>query len=162
MSPISKAKRVYTFKKNALIRLLDPVPACLQDHSVGKLKLEEVRKRCVAAWDAFTVAYEDLADAQSEDEAQDQEIEERDQEFSNLEARYHDLVDSLAETVLQRETQAEAERVLQEKQAETDCLQHEKTDQIAVRRLHIVSLYGEAKESLSQLHDQLNLEELPS
>ena len=94
-----------------------------------------------------------MADVQSEDEALD--LDERDQEFSNLEARYHDLVDSLAETVLQRETQAEAERVLQEKQAE-------KTDQVAVRRLHIVNLYGEAKENLSQLQDQLNLEELPS
>ena len=99
MSPVSKAKRAYTFKKNALTRLLDPVPAWLQDLSVSKLKLEEARKRCNAAWDAFTVAHEELADAQSEDEALD--LDERDQEFSNLEARYHDLVDSLAETVLQ-------------------------------------------------------------
>ena len=121
MSPISKAKRVYTFKKNALTRLLDPVPAWLQDHSVSKLKLEEAMSGCDAAWDAFTAAHKELADVQSEDEAQDQDAEERDQEFGNLEARYHNLVDSLAETVLQRENQAE-----------TDRQQHEKTDQVAV------------------------------
>ena len=113
-----------------------------------KLQLEETRKRCVTAWEAFTDAYVELADLQSEDEVQD--LEERDQEYGNLEARYHDLVDSLAETVLQRGTQAE-----------TDRLQQEKTDQVAVRRLHIVSLYGEAKKNLSQLRDQLNPEELP-
>ena len=68
MSPVSKAKRLYTFKKNALIRLLDPIPAWLQDRSVGRLKLEEARKRCVAAWDAYTAAHEELADVQSEEE----------------------------------------------------------------------------------------------
>ena len=94
MSPISKAKRAYTFKKNALNRLLDPVPAWLQDHSVSRLKLEEARKRCNVAWDAFNAAHEELADAQSEDEAQ-----ELDAEFGNLEAKYHNLVDSLAKTV---------------------------------------------------------------
>ena len=126
MSPISKAKRSYTFKKNALIRLLDPVPAWLQDHSVARSKLEEARKRCNAAWDAFTTAHEELADVQSEDEAQDLDAEERDQEFSNLEVRYHDLVDSLAETVLQRDNQAEAERVQQERRAEAERVQQEK------------------------------------
>ena len=88
MSSVTKAKRNYTFKKNALIRLLDQYPAWLQDLSVSKLKLEEARKRCNAAWEAFTVAHEELADVQSEDEALDQD--ERDQEYSNLEARYHD------------------------------------------------------------------------
>ena len=101
MSPVSTAKRNYTLKKNALIRLLDPIPAWLPDHSVGKIRLEEARKRCIVAWDALTVAYEELAHVQSEDEVQDQEMEERDAEFGKLEARYHNLVDSLAETVLQ-------------------------------------------------------------
>ena len=121
MSPVTKAKRNYTFKKNALIRLLDPIPAWLPDRSVGKIRLEEARKRCIVAWDALTVAYEELADVQSEDEVQDQELEERDAEFGNLETRYHSLVDSLAETVLERESQAE-----------TDRQQHEKTEFVAV------------------------------
>ena len=142
MSSVSKAKRAYTSKKNALIRLLDQYPAWLNDLSVSRLRLEEARKRSSAAWDAFTVAHEELGDAQSKEEALD--VDERNQRLSNLEARVHDLVDSLAGTVLQREKQEESERVLQERQAETDRLQHEKTDQIAVRRLHIVNLYSEA------------------
>ena len=133
MSPISKAKHAYTFKKNALNRLLDPVPAWLQDYSVSRLKLEEARKRCNVALDAFNAAHGELADVQSEDGAQELDAEEREQEFRNLEARYHNLVDSLAETValrdrdqLQQEKQAEAEQLRQESQAETDRLQHER------------------------------------
>ena len=103
MSPVSKAKSNYTRKKNALTRLLDPIPAFLPDHSVGKLRLEEARKRCIVAWDALAAAYEELADVQSEEEAEDPEQEGRDAEFGNLEGRYHSMVDSLAETVLQRE-----------------------------------------------------------
>ena len=85
MSPVSKAKRNYTLKKNALTRLLDPIPTFLSDQSVGKLRLEEARKRCIAAWDALSTAYQELADVQSEDEAEDPEQEERDAEFGNLE-----------------------------------------------------------------------------
>ena len=117
MSPISKAKAAYTRRKNALIRLLDPGPTLLHDQSVGRLKLEQARERCNVAWDEFKAAYEVLADAQSEDEAQALDAEEREHEFGNLEARYHNLVDSLAETVasrdgdqLQQDKQAEAER----------------------------------------------------
>ena len=148
---LTQAKKKYTRRKNDLIRRLDPVPALLQDQSVGKLRLEQTKEGCKVAWDEFKAAYEELADAQSEDETQVVDAEEREQEFGNLEMRCHDLVVSLAETALQRE-----------KQAETDRLQLEKTEQIAVKRLHIVNLYGEAKGKLSQLLEQLNLEELPS
>ena len=151
MSPVSTAKRNYTLKKNALIRLLDPIPALLPDHSVGKVRLEEARKRCIVAWDALTVAYEELTHVQSEDEVQDQEMQERDAEFSNLETRYHNILDSLAETILERESQAE-----------TDRQQHEKTEFVAVRRLHIANLYGEAKDTMTQLRDQLSVDEPPS
>ena len=148
---LTQAKKKYTRRKNDLIRRLDPVPALLQDQSVGKLRLEQTKEGCKVAWDEFKAAYEELADAQSEDETQVVDAEEREQEFGNLEMRCHDLMVSLAETALQRE-----------KQAETDRLQLEKTEQIAVKRLHIVNLYGEAKGKLSQLLEQLNLEELPS
>ena len=151
MSPVSKAKRNYTLKKNALMRLLDPITALLPDHSVGKLRLEEARKRCIVAWDALTAAYEELADVQSEDEVEDPEQEDRDAEFGNLEGRYHSMVDSLAETILQRESQAE-----------TDRQQHEKTEFVAVRRLHIANLYGEVKDTMTQLRDELSVDALPS
>ena len=151
MSPVSKAKRNYTLKKNALTRLLDPIPTFLSDQSVGKLRLEEARKRCIAAWDALSTAYQELADVQSEDEADDPEQEGRDAEFGNLEGRYHSMVDALAEIVLQRESQQETNRLL-----------NEKTEFVAVRRLHIANLYGEVKDTMTQLRDQLSVEELPS
>jgi HAMP domain-containing protein len=135
-----QAKRNYTLKKNALTRLLDPIPALLPDHGVSKLKLEEARKRCIVAWDALSTAYQELADVQSEDEAEDPEQEGRDAEFGNLEGRYHSMVDSLAETVLQRESQAETNR-----------LQNEKNEFVAVRRLHIANLYNEIKDTMTQL-----------
>ena len=166
---LTQAKKKYTRRKNDLIRRLNPVPALLQDQSVGRLRLEQTREGCKVAWDEFKAAHEELADAQSEDETQAVDAEEREHEFGNLEMRCHDLVVSLAETVasrdrdqLQQERQAEAERVEQEKQAETDRLQREKTDQLAVRRLQVANLYGEAKNNLSQLLEKLNLEELPS
>ena len=112
---LTQAKK-YTRRKNDLIRRLDPVPALLQDQSVGRLRLEQTRDGCKDAWDEFKAAYEELADAQSEDETQVVDAEEREQEFGNLDLRYHDLVVSLAEAVasrerdqLQLETQAEVE-----------------------------------------------------
>ena len=107
---LTQAKKKYTRRKNDLIRRLDPVPALLQDQSVGKLRLEQTKEVCKVAWDEFKAAYEELADAQSEDETQVVDAEEREQEFGNLEMRCHDLVVSLAETALQREKQAETDR----------------------------------------------------
>ena len=127
MAPVSKAKNAYTRTKKALIRQLDPVPALLSDYSVGKQKLEDVRGRCVTAWDTFTVAYVELADLQSEEEVQDPE--ERDQEYADLETRYHDLVDSLAETVLQRGIQAETERAQRQEQKDEERAQREKQEE---------------------------------
>ena len=100
---LTQAKRKYTRRKNDLIRWLDPVPALLQDQSVGRLRLEQTRDGCKVAWDEFKAAYEELADAQSEDETQVMDAEEREKEFGNLDLRYHDLVISLAETVASQE-----------------------------------------------------------
>ena len=74
---LSKAKRLYTSKKNSLNRLLDPIPTLLQDQSVGAVRLEEARKRCNAAWDVFAAAHDGLVDIQSEDEAQEADMEDR-------------------------------------------------------------------------------------
>ena len=46
---LSKAKRLYTSKKNSLNRLREPIPTLLYDQSVGAEKLEEARKGCNAA-----------------------------------------------------------------------------------------------------------------
>ena len=149
---LTQAKKKCTRRKNDLIRWLDPVPALLLDQSVGKLRLEQTREGCKVAWEEFKAAYEELADAQSEDETQAVDAEEREQEFGNLDLRYHEIVVSLAEAVasrekdqLQLETRAEVERVQQEKQVETDRLQRKKTDQLALRCLQVANLYSEAK-----------------
>ena len=134
---LTKAKQLYTRRKNALNRLLDPIPTLLHDQSVSRLKLEEARKRCNVAWDAFNAAHEELADAQSEDEAQALDAEEREHEFGNFEARYHNLVDSLAEAVASRD----GDRVQQEEQAEAKRVQQEKCEQVTVHRLRLTSLY---------------------
>ena len=96
---LSNAKRLYTSKKNSLNRLLDPIPTLLYDQSVGAERLEEARKGCNAAWDVFTTAHDGLIEIQSEDEAQEADMEDREQEFGNLEVKYHNLMDSLAEAV---------------------------------------------------------------
>ena len=108
-----------------------------------------------------------MVEVQSEDEAQEAEMEDRDQEFGNLEVSYLDLLGKLADAIasrgrvredqrLQQERQAETERVRQDEQAEADRVQQEKRDRVAVCRLRLTSLYGEARETLSQLHDHLS------
>ena len=166
---LSNAKRQYTIKKNSLSRQLDSIPALLYDQNVGAERLEKTEKGCTAAWDLFSTTYDKLTEIQSEDEAQEAEMEDRDQEFGNLEVRYRDLLGRLADVIAlrgrdrdQQERQAETEQVHQDEQAEAERAQQEKRDRVAVCRLRLTSLYGEAKESLSQLRDQLSLEEPPS
>ena len=60
---LTQAKKKYTRRKNDLIRRLDPVPALLQEQSVGKLRLEQTKEGCKVAWDEFKAAYEELANA---------------------------------------------------------------------------------------------------
>ena len=75
---LSKAKRLYTSKKNFLNRLLDPIPTLLHDQSVGAERLEEERKGCNTAWDVFTAAYDGLGEVQSEDKTQGVDMKEKD------------------------------------------------------------------------------------
>ena len=167
MSPISKAKSAYTRTKNSLSRQLESIPALLYDQNVGAERLEKTEGGFAAAWDLFSAAYDKLVEVQSEDEAQEAEMEDRDQEFGNLEVSYLDLLGKLADAKasrgrvredqrLQQERQAETERVRQDEQAEADRVQQEKRDRVAVCRLRLTSLYGEARETLSQLHDHLS------
>ena len=99
MMSLTKAKQSYTRKKNALTRLVDPTPTWLQEQNVSVVKLQELSKQCDAAWDAFNTSYDQLCDIQSENEAQEAEMEDRDQEFGNLEIVYHNLKRSLAEAI---------------------------------------------------------------
>ena len=96
---LTKAKQLYTRRKNALNRLLDQIPTWLQDQSVSVVNLQELSKQCDAAWDAFNTSYDGLFDIQSEHEAQEADMEDRDQEFGNLETVCQNLKRSLAEAI---------------------------------------------------------------
>ena len=158
---LSNVKRVYTIKKNALSRQLDSIPALLYDQNVGAEGLERTEGACTAAWDLFSAAYDKLVEVQSGDEAQDVEMEDRDQEFGNLQVSYWDLLRKLADAKASRGRARDDQRVQQDKQAEDERAQQEKRDQVNVHRLRLTSLYGEAREALSRLRDQLSLEESP-
>ena len=118
MPPISQAKSAYTRKKNSLSRQLDSVPALLYDQNVGAERLEETKSGCIAAWDEFKAAYDVLADAQSEDEAQARDAEEKEQEFGNLEVSYRDLLGKLADARASRGRARDDQRLQQERQAD--------------------------------------------
>ena len=112
---LSNAKRVYTIKKNALSRQLDSIPALLYDQNVGAERLERTEEGFIAAWDLFSAAYDKLVEVQSEDEAQEAEMEDRDQEFGNLEVSYRDLLGKLADAKASRGRAREDQRLQQER-----------------------------------------------
>ena len=146
---LTKAKQLYTRRKNALNRLLDPIPTWLQDQSLSVVKLEELKKQCDAAWEEFNTSYDKLFDIQSEHEAQEADMEDRDQEFGNLETEFQNLKRSLAEAIDLRGRDRDAQQLQQEKHAEAEQLQQEKRDQVTVHRLRLTSLYKGAKDKLS-------------
>ena len=143
---LTHAKGKFTRKKNSLSRQLESVPALLYDQNVGAERLEKNESVCTAAWDEFKAAYDVLANAQSEDEAQARDAEEKEQEFGNLEVSYRDLLGKLADAKASRGRARDDQRLQQAKQVEAEQLQQEKCDQVTVRRLRLTSLYGEAKD----------------
>ena len=113
---LSNAKRVYTTKKNYLIRLLDRVPTLLYDQNVGTEKLEKAESGCTAAWDGFSAAHDKLIEIQSDEEAQEAEMEVREEEFGNLGVRFQDLLGNLADAMASRGR----DQLRQENQVEAD------------------------------------------
>ena len=65
---LTKAKKLYTTRKNSLLRLLDPIPQLLQDQAVGTERLLEQRKGCKAAWEQYALAHDGLEEAMPEEE----------------------------------------------------------------------------------------------
>ena len=122
---LTHAKGKFTRKKNSLSRQLDSVPALLYDQNVGAERLEKNENVCTAAWNEFKAAYEILVDAQSGDEAQAGDAEEREQEFGNLEASYWDLLGKLADAKASRGRAHEDQRLQQERAREDQRLQQE-------------------------------------
>ena len=132
---LTKAKRFYTTRKNALTRLLDPIPQLLQDQAVRIERLLDHRKASKAAWEQYAAAHDDLVEVRPEEEDTDVE------EFGALNNRWRDLMGDLADKIryntdqkLQQDKQAEEQRVQQERQAELERQHQLKLDQVIARR----------------------------
>ena len=151
MAPVSSAKSAYTIKKKALTRHIERTTPWLNDPNVELHRLEEARTVCRATWDAFSAAHEKLMEILSEDEAQQAEMEAREQEVGELEDSLWDLSGKLADLIALRGREQDQ----QEKQ-------DDKHGQAAVRRLRLTSIYKGAKEKLSWMDEQLGLPESPS
>ena len=72
---LSKAKRLYTSKKNFLNHLLEPILTLLVDQSLGAKNLEETRRGFNASWEAFAATYDGLVKIQTEAETQEADME---------------------------------------------------------------------------------------
>ena len=164
---LTKAKRLYTSKKNSLNRLLDPIPALLRDLSVVPEGLIEARKGCKNAWDQFVLASQSLDEIEPEEDDPDGE------EFGALETRKERLMIELGAEITKRscdrdaqklhqEKEADEERVRQEKQAELERLHQAKLDKVTSRRLRLANLHEQCNEQLIRLLESLTMEEPPS
>ena len=91
MAAVTKAKKIYTTRKNSLGRYFDSIPQLTQDRAVSMDRLMDFRKGCKAAWEQFALAHEDLVQVRPEDEDPDAE------EFGALEDRKNELLGTLAE-----------------------------------------------------------------
>ena len=115
MSAVTKAKKIYTTRKNSLSRYFDSIPQMTQDRSVSLDRLMDFKKGCKAAWEQFALAHENLMQVRTEDE--DPEAE----EFGALEVKRNELMGMLSEAIavlnterLNREQQARDEQAQQD------------------------------------------------
>ena len=67
MAAVTKAKKLYTSRKNSLVRLLDPILQLTQDREVSMDRLMDYRKGCKAAWEQFALSHDDLVQVRPED-----------------------------------------------------------------------------------------------
>ena len=150
---LKAAKQLYTKKKNSLNRFIEQVQTLLADQSMGAKMLEKAGGGLNAAWEVFDAAYDGLVEIQIEDETQAADTEEKDEEQGNLEVSVLNLQSDLTGTIAQRSQDLEVRRLQHQKQAED----RERLKKVPVQRLHLTGLYGEARESLTQLLGQLSL-----
>ena len=57
---VTRAKKLYTTRKNSLNRLLDPIPQLIGDRGVGMERLMDHRKGCKAGWEKFAQAHNEM------------------------------------------------------------------------------------------------------
>ena len=131
MAAVTKAKKLYTTRKNSLVRLLYPILHLTQDRGVGMDTLMDYRKGCKAAWEQFALAHDELVQVRPEEDDPDAE------EFGALENRKNELVGTLAEAIgslnaerLSQDKRAGEERAQQDRQAELEHQQQHKCQEI--------------------------------
>ena len=90
---VTRAKKLYTTRKNSLNRLLDPIPQLIGDRGVGIERLMYHRKGCKVAWEQFAQAHDELVQVRSEEDDPNEE------EFGALEARKTELMGALAKAI---------------------------------------------------------------
>ena len=78
---VTRAKKLYTTRKNSINCLLDPIPQLIGDRGVGMERLMDHRKGCKAAWEQFSQAHNKLVQVRPEEDDPDEE------EFDALEDR---------------------------------------------------------------------------
>ena len=137
-------------------------------------RLVEARKSCKAAWEQFAAAHDALFEVRTEEEDPDEE------EYGALEARKEELCGALAEAIVnrtrerdaqelhqqkqveearvQQAKQAEEVRVQQEKQDELDRQHQIKLDKVATRRLRLTNLHKQCDEQLVSLLASLTMD----
>ena len=101
---LTRAEKLYTTRKNSLIRLLDPIPQLIGDRGVAMERLMEHRKACKAAWEQYALAHNELDD--------DPDAE----EFGALDARKNELQGALVVAI----GNINAQKLHQEKQADDE------------------------------------------
>ena len=175
---LTRAKRLDTSRKNSLTRILDSISQLLEDQSVSPERLVEARKSCKVAWEQFALAHDALIEVRTEEDDPDE------QEYGALESRKEELCGALAEAIVnrtrdrdaqklhlekqaeevrvQQEKQAEEVRVQQQKQAELDRQHQSKLDQVATRRLRLNNLHKQCDEQLVSLLESLTMVDPPS
>ena len=107
MAAVTKGKKLYTRRKNSLVRLLDPILQLTQDRAVSMDRLIDHRKECKIVWEQFVLAHEELVQVRPEEEDPDAA------EFGALEIRKTELMGTLAEVI----GSLNAERLSQDKRA---------------------------------------------
>ena len=151
MAAVTKAKKLYTTRKNSLVRLLDPILQLTQDRAVSMDRLIDHRKECKIVWEQFVLAHEELVQVRPEDEDPDAA------EFGTLEIRKTELMGTLAEVIgslnterLNQDKRAKDDQAQQDRDAELERQQQHKLNQVVARRLRLANLHAQAKEHLNR------------
>ena len=90
---VTRAKKLYTTRKNSLARLLDPIPQLIQNRGMGMDRLIDHRKECKIVWEQFALAHDELVQVRPEEDDPDAE------EFGALENSKNEFMGTPAKAI---------------------------------------------------------------